>query len=240
MQRLSISFALIALLVAIPQLASALSAGQIVERLDGALVPSNVEADYTFINVRTDGQRVTYTMRVRVRDENHVHMAFRAPGREAGREVLNVGSEIWSYLPSTGRVVRLQERESFAGGDFSNADVFRGDWSTTYTPAIISESDRQWVLDLRARSNNAPYARMRVWVDRSTVLPVQQHFFDSSGTLLKRIVYGSVRSFGTVTLPTRAVVENAVTGERSEWRINSMSTNQTFADSVFAVGSLGR
>ena len=82
------------------------------------LAPKNFIGEYNFKNLRSDGTISEYRIRIQGRDADTVHLYFLEPAREKGREMLRYDDSIWTYIPSVGRVVRVEDRESFAGGDF--------------------------------------------------------------------------------------------------------------------------
>ena len=212
----------------------------IVADVQGKLSPKNFAMLDEFTNTRTDGTVTTYEVRFMVRDIDAAHGTFEKPEREKGREVLRQGDDLWTYVPSVGRAVRIADRDSFAGGDFSNADVLRVDWLNQYAPELAKETPKQWIIDLAAKNKDAAYAKMRLWVDRDKRQPVQQHFYDSKGTLLKKCLYGSIKDFGKVTRPARLVMENVITGQKSELKILEMRFDQKTPDSRFRVDGLGK
>lgn len=216
------------------------SADDIVQKVERNLAPSNFKSTYQFKNFRTDGTISEYLVQFQVRDVNHSHGYFIKPEREKGREVLRVDDVIWTWVPSVGRAVRIADRDSFAGGDFSNADVLRVDWSARYNPKMMKELPKQWIIDLIAKGPDAPYAKMRLWIDRSNSQPVQQQFYDSNGTLLKRCLYGSPRKFGAIERPTRLVMENVITKQKSELTIEEFALLPKLPDSRFTVDHLGK
>ncbi len=212
----------------------------IVSQIEGNLAPKTFKAVYNFTNHRLDGTVMSYEVQFSVRDVDHSHGYFVKPERERGREILRLKDEIWTFIPSSGKAVRVADRDSFAGGDFSNADVLRVDWLNQYTASLVSETEKQWVIDLLAKSAEASYAKMRLWVDKKTTQPIQQYFYDSKGTLLKRLLYGSVRSFGKITRPARLVMENVITTQKSEMKILSLNFAVELPDSRFFVDTLGK
>lgn len=220
--------------------ADADKATSIVTAIERNLAPKDFKSLYTFTNHRKDGTVVNYEVRFTVKDVDNSHGYFLKPEREKGREVLRQKNVIWTYMPSVGKAVRVADRESFAGGDFSNADVLRVDWLNQFNAEMAKETEKQWILDLKAKGAEAPYAKMRLWVDKKNSQPVQQYFYDSSGTLLKRLLYGSVKSFGAVTRPTRLVMENVITEQKSEMKVLELTLSQKSPESRFTVDNLGK
>ncbi len=213
---------------------------EVIGKIEKSLAPENFEGRYFFKNTRTDGTITEYLVRVRARNVKLQHISFLAPEREKGREVLRRGDEMWTFVPSVGRVIKVEDRDSFAGGDFSNADVLRVDWMAQYEPSLAKETEKQWVFDLVAKAKGAAYARMRLWVKRENAQPVQQEFFDSNGVLLKRLRYASVTSFGKVTRPAFLLMENIITHQKTELTIQSLETGKSIPDQRFVMDNLGK
>ena len=216
------------------------SAEDIIKKIEASLAPTNVKASYQFTNHRLDGTTMQYQVRFTMRDSDHSHGYFEKPEREKGREVLRLADDLWTFVPSVGRVVRIADRDSFAGGDFSNADILRVDWLKKYNAKIIKDLPKQWIIELNSKSSEAPYARMRVWVDKASGQPVQQQYYDSRGTLLKRCLYGDVKKFGTIERPSRLVMENVITKQKSELIVKDMIKTGIIPDNRFVVDNLGK
>lgn len=216
------------------------NADDIVRAIEGNLAPSSVEALYQFTNYRPDGTVTKYEVLFHIKDVNHSHAYFQKPEREKGREVLRLSETIWTWMPMVGRAVRIADKESFAGGDFSNADILRIDWLNRYKASIKKDLSNQWIIDLEAKVADAPYQKMRLWVDKKSRQPVQQYFYDSHGTLLKRCLYGSVRSFGRIERPSQLVMENVITKQKSELIVISVREDNKTPDSRFTVDNLGK
>ena len=204
------------------------------------LAPENFIGEYNFKNLRSDGTISEYKIRIQGRNADTVHLYFLEPAWEKGREMLRLDESIWTFIPSVGRVVRVEDRESFAGGDFANADVLRVDWLDQYDTTLLKETENQWIIELTASTNEAAYARMRLWVDKKNGMLIQQYFYDSNGTHLKTCLYGAVKSFGTIIRPARMVMKNMITGQVSEMRVLALHAGQNIPDSRFSLSNLGK
>lgn len=212
----------------------------VVQKIEKTLAPKNIKAEYYFINNRTDGTKSEYTVLFEIGDVDHARGLFIAPAREKGREILRIGTEIWTYLPSAGRIIRVGDRDSFAGGDFSNADILRVDWSSQYETKLKKTLKDQFIFEMTAKSKEATYARMLLWVDQKSEQPVQQIFYDSQATKLKRLRYGNVKTFGTITRPSRMVMENLISKQKSEMHIIRFDSVSEIKKSRFIPDNLGK
>jgi outer membrane lipoprotein-sorting protein len=220
--------------------ATELSADAVIESIQKNLAPSNIKTVYQFTNYRLDGTVMNYEVNFLIKDINHTHGYFIKPAREKGREILRQQEVLWTYMPSVGRAVRIVDRDSFAGGDFSNADVLRVDWLNHYKTNMAKLTSSQYIIDLTAKTKEAAYAKMRLWVDKKNLQPIQQYFYDSKGTLLKKCLYGSVKSFGNITRPSRVVMQNQITSQKSEMQIIDLQVEKSIPDIRFSVDNLGK
>lgn len=215
-------------------------ADSIVRVVEKNLGPDNFHSTFQFINHRTDGTTTEYEVQFQTRDADHSHGSFIRPEREKGREVLRLDDEIWTFVPGSARIVRIADRDSFAGGDFSNADVMRVDWLKKYKAMILKDLPNQWIIEMAAKTSEAPYAKMRIWVDKKSNQPVQQHFYDSKGTLIKKCLYGEVKTWGSITRPARLEMENVITRQKSELKVLDIKLVGKIPDSRFVVNNLGK
>lgn len=228
------------LTLALPTAHAAPGASETVLKVEKLLSPPNFVGRYFFKNHRTDGTTSEYLVAITARSVKLQHISFLAPEREKGREMLRHDEELWTFVPSVGRVIKIEDRDSFAGGDFSNADVLRVDWSAQYTPSLAKETDKQWIFELTAKAKGAAYAKMRLWVKKENGQPVQQEFFDSNGTLLKRLRYAQVTKFGSISRPAFLQMENVITHQTSELTIQSLELDQKLPESRFVMDNLGK
>ncbi|MEZ4750430.1 MAG: outer membrane lipoprotein-sorting protein [Bdellovibrionota bacterium] len=218
----------------------AADATAVVKKIEGFLAPTKSKFTYAFINHRTDGTTMDYEVSFQMKDSNHSHGYFVKPEREKGREVLRLEDDLWTYMPSVGKAVHIADKDSFAGGDFSNADILRVDWTSKYSVTLLKDLTNQAIYELKAKSKDAAYAKMRLWVDKKSGMPVQQKFYDSQGTLLKRLSYGEVKKFGKVERPSFLLMENVITRQKSELRVLAMESPADVKDSRFRVDNLGK
>lgn len=116
----------------------------------------------------------------------------------------------------------------------------RVDWLAQYDASMAKETKNQFIIDLVAKNSEAAYAKMRIWIDKTTTQPVQQYFYDSKGTLLKVCKYGSVKTFGSITRPAKLVMENVITKLKSEMQIIELHLENKIPDGRFVVDNLGK
>ena len=90
---------------------------------------------------------------------------FLSPASEKGRSTLRLGDNMWLYIPNVGKPVRITSLQSVVGGVFNNADILALDYSDEYDVAGVEELEKEYVLDLKAKTKTVAYDRLKMWVD---------------------------------------------------------------------------
>ena len=113
---------------------------------------------------------------------------FTAPATEKGKFLLMLRDAMWIYMPSASRPIRISPLQRLMG-QASNGDVARTNFSVDYDATNVETDGDAWVLDLAAKDPAIAYARIRLWVDKSTSEPARADFYVVSGKLIKRATY---------------------------------------------------
>jgi outer membrane lipoprotein-sorting protein len=139
---------------------------------------------------------------------------FDAPARDADKLLLKNGLDMWFYDPSSQASVRISPQQRLLG-QAANGDVVTVNWAHDYVPSLageedITDGDRQpkhcYKLTLLARSAEATYHSIDLWLDSATKRPVKARFYAESGTLLKVSYFRRFQTeLGTVR-PTEIVI----------------------------------
>ena len=171
------------------------------------------------------------------------------PARERGTKMLKLDDELWTYSPSTDRIIKISGhllRQSLMGSDLSYEDMMEDPVLGDIYEAEISGEETLlerpcWILDLLAKKEETAYAKRRVWVDKERFLILRSELFARSGKLLKTLETKSVRRFGERWVQDRMIFKDAMkTGDGTEFRIESIDFDADIPDSVFSKASLRR
>lgn len=194
MLRLTI-FASLAL-VALSGAARAVDGTQILQQVDCNLAPESYEMYRKLINIEPDGSRKEFVLYTMKKGREKMLALFLSPASEKGRSTLRVGDNMWLYIPEVGKPIRITSLQSVVGGVFSNQDILALDYSVEYTVERAEEQEDMYILDLKARTDTVAYDRLKMWVDRKTVLPVTIEAYAASGFLIKTLRYSDVKDLG--------------------------------------------
>lgn len=233
---------MIALLVSMLCTAPALSAEQHLKRYDAMMGPLNFESVMVMIAHRDDDTTRTYQMKILKMGDEKLRVWFNAPASAKGQEMLRQGENLWIYMPNIKKAVRLASRESFQGGDFNNADVLRANLSADFNVKFKDGAPAgQLILDMTAKTPDASYDRIVMWIDEKTSLPLKSEFYAQSGKLLRSAVYSDVREFRGVRRPAKILMRNELATKRfSELAIVDMNIKVDPPATKFVLDDLGR
>lgn len=187
---------LLALLVISPGLVFALDGQALLEKVDRNLEPESYEMTRKLINEEPDGRRKEFILYSVKKGRDKVAALFLSPASDKGRSTLRQGDNMWLYIPNVGKPVRITSLQSVTGGVFNNADILRVDYTEEYDVSSATEEGSNYLLDLKAKTGAVAYDRLKLTVDRKTVLPTRIEAFTASGMLVKTLHFKDVKDFG--------------------------------------------
>lgn len=169
---------------------------KILRELDGNLSPESYESYRKLINIEPDGRKKEFILFVVKKGSDKVGVLFLAPASEKGRSALRLGDNMWLYIPNVGRPIRITSLQSAVGGIFNNSDILRLDYAKEYNVQQMKESDREYVLQLKAKTRVVAYDKLRMWVDKDKVLPTKVECLTEASMLIKTIYFKQTKDFG--------------------------------------------
>lgn len=179
-----------------PLTALALDGKALLEKVDRNLEPESYEMTRKLINEEPNGKRKEFILYSVKKGRDKVAALFLAPASDKGRSTLRQGDNMWLYIPNVGKPVRITSLQSVTGGVFNNADILRVDYTEEYDVMAASEAGDHYLLELKAKTGAVAYDRLKLTVDRKTVLPTQIEAYAASGLLVKTLYFKDIKDFG--------------------------------------------
>lgn len=159
------------------------------------------------------------------------------PSRDHGRNLLMLGEDMWAYLPSVKRPLRVSLSQKLSG-QAANGDISRMRWSGDYDAKIEKETRTDWTLFLSARRKGLTYDKARISVNKRDFHPTKAQFLTLSGKPLKEATYGDYKLLAGAVRPALIQIQDSLRPtDRSEIRIRKMEV-RSFPASVFNQNSL--
>ena len=211
---------LICLLILFPvqQSGDVPSADNIMERVDDVLSPSNDFSMYvTVINKEPGDAKKVTKFKMLAKGRDRTLLMTLSPENKRGRNLLFDRLDLWVFMPSVRRPFKISLQERLTG-EAANADLARANYSRDYSAALVGiemlGGKRCYRMELLARSDDAPYHKVSMWIEVETFYPVKAEYHARSGRLLKECSFEDFRPMLGVQRPTRLILKNAVDGQK--------------------------
>lgn len=220
----------------------------ILEKIDKNLVAQSRVSTSTMI---IKGRRGTRTVKAKTWAEGieRGYTEYLAPAREKGTKMLKIKDELWTWSPSTDRIIKIAGhmlRQSMLGSDISYEDFMEDPiLSNTYDSKITGEEEIDgrgcYILDLTAKEDKVAYASRKLWVDKVRYLALREDLFAKSGNLLKTLRIKEVFKIDNRWYPKRMIFKDVLKkGSGTELIIDSVEFDLKIPSHIFSKASLRR
>ena len=230
---------LVTLLLATP--AGAVDGNALLKQLDRNLEPESYEMYRKLINIEPDGRRKEYVLYTVKKGRDRMVALFLDPPSDKGRATLRLGDNMWLYIPSVGKPLRITSLQSVVGGVFNNADILNLDYSTEYKVEKTEQHGNDYLLDLKARTAAVAYDRLKMRVDVQTLVPTEIEAYAASGLLIKTLHFKDPKDFGDgVRRPATMETDSPLYKGYKSVMLYSKIKARSFPDEVFTLDYLPR
>ena len=221
--------------------ALALDGNEILRQVDANMQPQSYEMYRKLINIEPDGKKKEFVLYTVKTGQDKMVALFISPASEEGRATLRLGDNMWLYIPNVGKPLRITSLQSVIGGIFNNSDILRLDYSVEYDAEGISEEGETYQLDLKAKHASVAYDRLKMTVDKKTLLPTTIDCFAISGMLIKSLHYSKIKDFGDgMVRPSVLETDSPLNKGYRSVMLFAKVEKREFADEVFTLNYLAR
>jgi outer membrane lipoprotein-sorting protein len=189
----SISLITLLLLLIVPSTLSAITAEEIINRMDAAETFSTSFSRGEILTTDRFGQK-TSTFNAWTRGAYESLIEFTSVA-EKGQKVLRTKGELYLFYPDAQELIRLQGaalRQSLLGSDISYEDM-TGEKNTLSQYKATLEGQESMggrtchILTLVAKSRTVAYPVQKIWVDTETFMIWKAQYSTQNGRLLKEM-----------------------------------------------------
>ena len=143
--------------------------------------------------------------------EEYFSSVVMTPIKEKGTVFLKREKEVWNYIPSIERTIKLPPSmmmQNWMGTDFTNDDlVQRSSISDDYTNSIIKEETIDdyecWVIQL-IPNEDAPvvWGKLIMWIDKTHYMQLKTEFYDEYEDMVSVMTSNQIKDFAGKKLPS--------------------------------------
>jgi outer membrane lipoprotein-sorting protein len=165
-----------------------------------------------------------------------------SPAKEKGIVFLKRENEVWHYIPSIERIIKLPPSmmmQNWMGTDFTNDDlVQRSSITDDYTNTIIGNETIDgldcWIIELIPNEDAAVvWGKLVMWIDKRDYMQLKTQFFDEYDEMVSIMTGKAIKNFDGKKLP--AIIEfvpldkegNKTIVERLVWKFD-IDINERF------------
>jgi len=145
-----------------------------------------------------DGDKSEFLVFIEGNDKSLI--VTKAPARDVGRNMLMIDRDMWMFMPSVNRAVRIALRQRLMG-QVAQGDISRMKWFGDYKASIAKNEKTGIRLDLVADRENLTYDRISLLVDTKDYRPLVAEFQTAQGKVLK---VAEFENYGALGGSTRA------------------------------------
>jgi len=135
-----------------------------------------------------------------------------APARENGQTFLKRKNEMWNWMPSINRLIKLPPSmmsEGWMGSDYTNDDILKEssiveDYDHKITGEETINGHDCYKIELMPHEEAAVvWGKIEKWISKQTYLQMKTLYYDEEGYLIKTDLASAVKTMDDRELPTR-------------------------------------
>lgn len=224
-------------------LAEAKSASEIVAESDKQM---RGDASYTVATmniIRPDWTR-SMSMKSWTKGQELSLVLVTAPAKDKGSASLKRQKEMWNWIPSIERVIKIAPSmlsQSWMGSDFTNDDLInQSSIVVDYDHKLIEEQtidgDDSYVIDAIAKTD-APvvWSKVRLWISKESYLQRKVEFYDEFDDLVNTMETFDVKQMGGRLIATRmTMTPKDKPGNRTEMITHEAQFDFDIGDAFFS------
>lgn len=171
-----------------------------------------------------------------------------SPAKEKGTVFLKNDKEVWNWIPSIERVIKLPPSmmtQSWMGTDFTNDDLVKeSSVVNDYTHSFAGDSTIAgricYKIKLIAKPEAAVvWGKILVWIDKKDYLQLRAEFYDEENILISTMQSSEVKTMGGRLIPTKVeMVPADKKGQKTVMIYNSISFDQPISDNFFTTQNM--
>lgn len=236
-------------LKATPNIQTDLSAKEIIKKMDELMRGTTSYAVYT---MTITNPRWTRTLKMKnwSEGEDKAFILIEHPPKEKGITYLKIKNEMWNYLPSVERIIKIPPSmlmQSWMGSDFTNDDLVRqssviDDYEQKLLRRELYQNRQAYVLELTAKPQAAvAWGSIMTWVDSEYFMPLKQAYYDDKKTLVNIMYFENHKIISKRWFPTRwRMVPQNKTGHETKIELSEVAFDAPLPADIFTQGALKR
>jgi len=237
---------LVAFTILVGSLTEAQEAKEIITRADAKSRGRYLEQELRMTITRPDWER-TLTMKSWSKGTQYSMVLVTAPAKEKGQVFLKREKEMWNWVPSIERLIKIPPSmmmQSWMGSDFTNDDLVKessivNDYDHSLLGNETIDGAACWKVQLVPKPD-APvvWGKVISWVDKN-YNQRKLEYYDEDGTLVNTMYLSEIKLMNDREIPTRMeMVPAGDKGKKTVVEILSAIYEKPIPDSYFSIQNM--
>ena len=173
-----------------------------------------------------------------------------APARDKGTVFLKREKEIWNWIPSIERTIKLPPSmmmQSWMGSDFTNDDLIKeSSIVEDYEHKLVGDSvilgRPVYKIELIPKPD-APvvWGKIYTWVDKQDYMELRTEMYDEDGYMVNEVIFSDIKNLGGRLLPAKMeYIPQDKAGHKTVIEYQSVAYDIPIDESFFSLRNMKR
>jgi outer membrane lipoprotein-sorting protein len=173
-----------------------------------------------------------------------------APANEKGQTFLKRENNMWHWMPSIGRLIKLPPSmmsEGWMGSDYTNDDILKeSSIVVDYTHHLVGEEKIDgrmcYKIKLIPKEDAAVvWGKVYKWITKEHYLQMKSEYYDEDGELIRTELASEVKEMDGRMIPTHIeIIPEDEEGKKTVLEMNDIKFNRDISDSFFSQQNMKR
>lgn len=222
-------------------------AKEVIRKADELARGKTSQAEITIQTIRPTWSR-ELRMKVWTKGNDFAMLLITAPARDQGTVFLKNDKEVWNWLPSIERVIKLPPSmmtQSWMGTDFTNDDLVKEssvieDYIHSFAGEEVIAGRNCYKIRMIPKPEAAVvWGMIMTWVDKKDYIQMRAEFYDEDEELVNTMVSYDVKLLGGRLLPSRIeMIPADKKGDKTIMLYTSLRFDQPIDDNYFTTQNM--
>ena len=189
---------------------SAQNAYDIVKKSDNKLRSATSFAKIKITAVRPSWSK-EMTIKTWTKNSNYSVALVTSPAKEKGIVFLRRDKEVWNYIPSISRTIKLPPSmmtQGWMGTDLTNDDMIKQssilvDYNHKIAGEELIDGHKTWKIVLTPKENAAViWGKIILWIDKEEYNQLRGEYYDEDNFLINKLISSNIKEFDGRKIPS--------------------------------------
>lgn len=226
-----------------------LSAKEIVRKAEERMRGKSSYAELSMDIIRPEWKR-SMSMKSWSKGSDHALVYVVSPAKDKGTVSLKIGNEMWNWLPSIERSIKVSPSmmmQSWMGSDFTNDDLIRqSSVVDDYDHVLLGEETLQGIACYKVELTPKPEApvvwgKIITWITKDEFNQLKAEYYDEDDMLVNVMTGYDLKTIDGRLLPTRwEMVPAGEPGNKTVMTYKNIDFDINVDDSFFSKQNMSR